>query len=95
MGTVLFYSELSCSSVSSNPYSEGFGVSAGGAIVGVFFTLTNRALYPVIYVVANPVHGLLDRERSEEYLQSYNENMKTKTKQKTREQQPKAHARKR
>ena len=52
----------------------------------VFFTLTNRALNPVLYVVANPVHGLLDRTRSEEHLQSYNEALKTKTKQQTREQ---------
>ena len=45
--------------------------------------LTNRALYPVVmYVVANPVHGLLDdRTRSEEHLQSYNESIKTKIKQ--------------
>ena len=37
--------------------------------------------YPVIYVVANPVRGLLDRKRSEEHLQSSDEstrNEKTK-----------------
>ena len=34
--------------------------------------------YPVIYVVANPVRGLLDRKRSEKHLQSSNES-KTKT----------------
>ena len=58
---------------------------AVGTIVVVFFTLTNRALYSVIYVAATPVQYmvLLDRTRSEEYLQSYNESMKTK--QKTRE----------
>ena len=32
--------------------------------------------YPVIYVVANPVRGLLDRKRSEEHLQSSNESTK-------------------
>ena len=37
-------------------------------------------LYPVICVVANPVRGLLDRTRSEEHLQSYNESMETKNK---------------
>ena len=37
--------------------------------------------YPVIYVVANPVRGLLDRKRSEEHLQSSNEKS-VKTKQK-------------
>ena len=53
---------------------------AGGTIlvVVVFFTLANRALYPVMYVVANSVRGLLDRTRSEEHLQSYNESVKTK-----------------
>ena len=36
--------------------------------------------YPVIYVVANPVRGLLDRKRSEEHLQSSNESKrKTQT----------------
>ena len=36
--------------------------------------------YPVIYVVANPVRGLLDRKRSEEHLQSSNESKrKTRT----------------
>ena len=37
----------------------------------MFFTLTKRAVYyPVIYkVVANPVHGLLDRTGSEEHLE--------------------------
>ena len=44
----------------------------------MFFTLTNRALYSVIYVVVNPVRGLLDRTRSEEHLQSSNESMETK-----------------
>ena len=29
--------------------------------------------YPVLYVVANPVRGLLDRKRSEEHLPSSNE----------------------
>ena len=49
-------------------------------VVVVFFNLNNRALYPVIYVAANSVCGLLDRTRSEEHLskQSYNESMKTK-----------------
>ena len=43
-------------------------------VVVVFFTLTDRASainhtrYPVIYVVANPVRGLLDRKRSEEHI---------------------------
>ena len=40
--------------------------------------------YPVIYVVANPVRGLLDRKISEEHLQSSNESMKTNTKIKTK-----------
>ena len=44
----------------------------------VLFTLTDRVLYSVIYVVANPVHGLLDWTRSEEHLQSYNESIKAK-----------------
>ena len=35
--------------------------------------------YPVIYMVANLVRGLLDRKRSEEHLQSSNESIKTKT----------------
>ena len=40
----------------------------------------------ILYVVANPVHGLLGRTRSEEHLQkSYKESMKSKTKQKTSE----------
>ena len=39
----------------------------------------------VPYVVANPVRGLLDRKRSEEHLQSSNESMEMKTKQKTTE----------
>ena len=61
---------------------------AGGTkVVIVFFTLTNRALHPVIYVVANPVHTWsstgLDKTRSEDHLQSYDEeSMETKTKQK-------------
>ena len=33
--------------------------------------------YPVVYVVANPVRGLLDRKRSEVHLQSSNESIKT------------------
>ena len=48
----------------------------------VFFTLTDRAstIYPVLYVVANPVRGLLDRKRSEEHLPSSNESKrKTQT----------------
>ena len=32
--------------------------------------------YPVIYVVANPLRGLLYRKRSEEHLQSFNESKK-------------------
>ena len=48
----------------------------------MFFTLIDRAsTYPVIYVVANPVRGLLDRKRSEEHIQSFNESVKTKQKQ--------------
>ena len=39
----------------------------------------------VIYVVANPVRGLLDRKILEEHLQSSNESMKTRTKEKERE----------
>ena len=36
--------------------------------------------YPVIYVVANPVRGLLDGKRSEEHLPSFNESKrKTQT----------------
>ena len=45
-------------------------------VVVVFFTLTDRAsTIPsnIVYVVANPVRGLLDRKRSEEHLQSSNE----------------------
>ena len=38
-----------------------------------------------MYVVANPVRGLLHRKRSEEHLQSFNESMETKTKQKTKQ----------
>ena len=46
--------------------------------------------YPVIYVVANPVRGLLDRKRSEEYLlQSSNESMKQKQKNKTKQKMTK------
>ena len=41
-------------------------------------------LYPVIYVVANPVHGILDRTISKEHLQSYSESTKTKTKTKNK-----------
>ena len=53
--------------------------------VCMFFTLTDRASTipnSIIYVVANPVvvRGLLDRKRSEEYLQSSNEIMKKKKK---------------
>ena len=33
-------------------------------------------MYPVIYVVANPIRGLLDRKRLEEYLQSSSESKK-------------------
>ena len=50
--------------------------------VVVFFTLTDRAstVYPVLYVVANLVRGLLDRKRSEEHLPSSNESKrKTQT----------------
>ena len=36
--------------------------------------------YSVIYVVANPVHRLLGRKRSEEHLQSSNESIKAKQK---------------
>ena len=69
-------------------------------MVVVFFTLTDPPLsYPVIYVVANPVRGLLDREILEEHLQSSNERKKQNKKQnendKKKEQQHKAHARKR
>ena len=47
----------------------------------VFFTLPiGPLLYPVIYVVVNPVRGLLHRKISEEHLQSSNESMETKTK---------------
>ena len=42
----------------------------------VFFSLTDRASTPVIYALANPVRGLLDRKRSEEHLQGSNENIK-------------------
>ena len=55
----------------------------------MFFTfLTSRALYPKICVVAYPVPGsklrcLLDKTRSEEHLQSYNESMKPKQNQNT------------
>ena len=37
--------------------------------------------YPVIYVVVNPVCGLVERKRSEKHLQSSNESIKTKTRQ--------------
>ena len=37
--------------------------------------------YPVIYGVANPVRGLLNRKTPEEHLQNFNESMTTKTKQ--------------
>ena len=51
------------------------------AIVVVFFTLTDRPQpYTVIYVVANPVRGLLDRKISEEHLQSSNKSIKKKKK---------------
>ena len=46
----------------------------------VFFACalhTNRALKPVICVVAFPVDDLLDKTRSEEHLQIDNESMKT------------------
>ena len=39
-------------------------------------------MYPIIYVVANPVRALLDTKRSEEHLQSSNESMENKTKHK-------------
>ena len=58
-------------------------------IVDIINGSIDRASYPIIiyctyYVVANPVHLLLDRTMSEEHLQtlSYNESMKEKTKQK-------------
>ena len=54
----------------------------------VFFTLTDRAstVPSKIYVVANPVRGLLDRKRSEEHLQSSNESkIKNKTKNKNKQ----------
>ena len=35
--------------------------------------------YPVLYVVVNPVRGLLDRKRSEEHLPSSNESKITQT----------------
>ena len=42
--------------------------------------------YPVLYVVANPVRGLLDRKRSEEHLPSSNESKrKTQTKKNDKE----------
>ena len=45
---------------------------------GVFFIFTDRVspIYPVIYAVANPVRGMLDRKISEEHLQSSNESIK-------------------
>ena len=51
-------------------------------MVVVLLTLIDRAstIYPVTYVVANPVRGLLDRKRPEEHLQSSNEGIKTKQK---------------
>ena len=58
--------------------------------VGVFFTLTNRALYPVIYMLRGCQSST--RSTGQENIrksstgQSFNESMKTKTKQKTREQ---------
>ena len=43
--------------------------------------------YPVIYAVVNdPVRSLLDRKRAKEYLQSSNEIMKAKTRQKQQQQ---------
>ena len=38
--------------------------------------LPGRPAYPVINVVVNPVCGLLDRKRSEEHLQNFNESKK-------------------
>ena len=49
----------------------------------MFFILTDRAShkpYPVIYAVANPVRGLLDRKISEEYLENSNESTQNKNK---------------
>ena len=34
--------------------------------------------YPVIYAVANPVRGVLDRKGSQEHLQKSNESIKTR-----------------
>ena len=59
-------------------------VTRAVTIVVVFFTLTNRALYSVIYVVATPAQymvywtGQYQRSISGE---SYNESMKTKQRQ--------------
>ena len=63
------------------------------ALVVVFFTLTDRASTTpsnILYVIANPVRGLVDRKTSEEHLQSSNESMETK-----QNKNDKAHARKR
>ena len=52
-----------------------FWCSVRTYVVVVFFALTYRAstIPGNIYAVANPVHGLLDRKRSEEHLPSSNE----------------------
>ena len=65
------------------------------------FVSDRTSTIPSIYVVTNPIRGLLDRkienQISEEHLESSNESMETKTKQKTTniKEQHKAHARKR
>ena len=43
--------------------------------------------YPVIYVVANPVRGLLDRKISEEHLPSSNESNKKNTNKQKRQRE--------
>ena len=60
----------------------------------VFFTLTDRAstIYPVLYVVANPVRGLLDRKRSEEHLPSSIMRAKEKHKQTRQRERNKDHS---
>ena len=45
----------------------------------MFFTLTNRALYPVMYVVTSPVHGIQDRTRSEDENKNKTKNKGTMT----------------
>ena len=44
-----------------------------------FFVAYIRTSGPVLYVVANPVRGLLDRKISEEHLQSSNASIKKGT----------------